>query len=236
MIYNIYHHTFSTMRMGDLVAVCNVVEWFRHYTKGTKFHLKPGCLDGSEHTQKFFNHLKETTDYFSDEPGTDLSWRRVNLWDFRAKTGDVVQFKNTDEFVKKIVICPVFDATYNTYRNWPRDTFSAYLDQYSYGLYDGSERVICVRHKDVLPPGDYSHWNISTDFLENLKHIRTANIFVGGDTGTSHYAWALDRSPSTLIYVNSGRGLLHTTPFYLIQGKKGHMEPYWLDFEGTTWE
>jgi hypothetical protein len=62
----------------------------------------------------------------------------------------------------------------------------------------------------------------------------TAETFIGGDTGTSHFAWSLDRGPVNLLYYNSGRGMMHCLPFYLLEGK-GKVMKYWLNFEGTTW-
>jgi hypothetical protein len=70
--------------------------------------------------------------------------------------------------------------------------------------------------------------------VQNYYHITTAEVFVGGDTGSSHFAWALDRGPKDLLYYGSSRGLIHTLPFYLMEGK-GKMTTYWLDFEGTKW-
>ena len=54
-------------------------------------------------------------------------------------------------------------------------------------------------------------------------------------TGSSHFAWSLDKGPKQLLYYGSSRGLIHTLPFYLLQGK-GKMSTYWLDCEGSTWQ
>ena len=62
-----------------------------------------------------------------------------------------------------------------------------------------------------------------------------AEIFIGGDTGTTHFAFSLDRAPKELLYYGSSRALVHTLPFHLLNGK-GRMSNYWLDFEGTTWQ
>jgi ADP-heptose:LPS heptosyltransferase len=80
----------------------------------------------------------------------------------------------------------------------------------------------------------FEGWRYSTNFVQNYYHITTAEVFVGGDTGSSHFAWALNRGPKDMLYYNSSRGLIHTLPFYLLQGK-GRMTNYWLDFEGTKW-
>ena len=75
---------------------------------------------------------------------------------------------------------------------------------------------------------------ISTDFMENIEHIMTAEIYHGGDTGTSHFAWALKQGPKELHYHASSRGLVHTLPFYLIEGK-GKYHGYWINMENTEW-
>jgi len=65
--------------------------------------------------------------------------------------------------------------------------------------------------------------------------LMNCKVFLDGDTGTSLFACALDRGPESLRYVMSNRGLLHTTPFHMLEGK-GKFEQYWLDFEGTSWQ
>ena len=130
---------------------------------------------------------------------------------------------------KKIVVFPLFDAPYNQYRNWPKFTYDKIMAKYSSDEYKDYEKIICSKE-----PINRDGWTSSTFILDNLKHIQEAEIFIGGDTGTTHFAFALSRSPKELIYLNSSRALVHTLPFYLMRGK-GQMSKYWLDFEGTTW-
>jgi len=233
-IYNISSDTFGHIRMGDLVAVCNAVEYLRKNNPDIKFHMKHGSIDESDHVQRFYDFLLINTNYFSALPGNqDLPWKRVNLWDFRAISGDQVKITNSLPMKNKVVIFPLFDAPYNTYRNWPKQIFLQKLEQCC-SEYPQYEKIICVSNRGLLPPADYSQFTISTDFMDNIHHVMTCKVFLGGDTGTSHFAWSLDRGPETLRYVMSNRGLIHTAPFYLLEGK-GKLEQYWLDFEGTTW-
>ena len=173
--------------------------------------------------------MSQFTDFFSDVPGTkDLSWKNVNVWDFRDISGDLVSIKNTVSMKDKIVVFPLFDAPYNGYRNWPIQLFQNILKSYSnYNC----EKIICA---NVSPDIDLHGFSISTDFIQNICHILECKTFIGGDTGTSHFASALDRGPKDVIYYYSSRGLLHTTPFYALKGK-GEIRTYWLDFEGTSW-
>ena len=236
MIYNIEPGTFGgPMRMGDLLGVCNVVAYLRKVKddNNIRFFLQPGSISSEEHVQFFHSFLIAITDYFSAFSGTEsLAWRRVNVWDFRDISGDLLTIHNFKDKKKKIVIWPVFDAPYNQYRNWPKEVFNKYIMQYNNEKYKDYEKIICIKKE---PQEKEEGWTYSTDFLQNVFHLMESEIFVSGDTGASHFAWSLDNSPEELIYSNSSRGLIHTTPFYLMQGK-GRTETYWLDFEGTTWK
>lgn len=235
MIVNIHPGTFGgPMRNGDLVAVINVIEHMRK-TGGSdlKFHLLPGSISQEDYCIKFFHFLLDTTDYFTLTPGENhLGWNNVNLWDFRDIIGDNVSIKNDTPMKKKICIFPVLDAPYNVYRNWPQETLQQYIDHYSGSQFNEYERVLCCKE---IPNVDVKEFGISTDFMANIHHILDCEIFVGGDTGTSHFAWSLNRGPKDLIYVNSSRGLIHTMPFYLIHGK-GIAKTYWLNVDGANFQ
>ena len=237
MIINIEPGTFGgPLRMGDLVGVCNVVAHLRkkNNISDLRFFLKPGTINQTEHCLKFHSWLIAHTDYLSAFEGTEsLTWRRVNLWDYRDLSGDHIKFQNYTDPKKKIVICPVFDAPYNTYRNWPKQEFEKLIDCVD-GVCKDYEKIICISNKNLLPCDVPESFKISTDFLENLQHIMECERYFGGDTGTSHFAWSLERGPKYLCYINSSRGLMHTMPFYLLTGK-GKVSTYWLDFEGTSW-
>jgi hypothetical protein len=119
MIYNIEKGTFGDcIRNGDLIAVANVVEHLRINQPEMQFHIRKEALSPDNYVQQFYNFLLKQCDYFTDNVGTEsLPWRRVNLWDFRDIIGDVVKIPNTTKADFKVVVAPVFDAPYNTYRN-----------------------------------------------------------------------------------------------------------------------
>lgn len=232
MIINIEPGTFGTVRTGDLVAVCNVVEYLRQVNNNPKirFHLKPGCISKDKYVEDFHSFLISMTDYLSAFEGQEsLPWSKVNLWDFRDVCGDLVKISNTREMKKKIVVFPLLDAKYNQWRNWPGHVVEQVLSRFDKPEYQDYEKIICNK-LDLGVPG----WKSSVEFIENVCHIMDAEIFVGGDTGTTHFAFALDRAPKDLLYYGSSRALVHTLPFYLLKGK-GRMTNYWLDFEGTKW-
>jgi hypothetical protein len=232
MIVNIRKGVFGDcIRNGDLIAVGNVIEHLRKINNepNIRFWIDPEATSSERYVQDFHSALLSLTNYFSSFEGKEeLPWRRVNLWDFRDISGDLVKIPNNKVMQKKIVIFPLFDAPYNQYRNWPRELLKQLIEKYSTEEYKDYTKVICS--KDAAYYGE--DWICSTDIIENLDHIMTTEIFIGGDTGTSHFAWSLDRGPKDLIYYNSSRGLIHTLPFYLMQGK-GRMATYWLDFEGS---
>lgn len=233
MILNIEPGTFGAVRNGDLVAVANVIEHLRktNNNPNIQFHMKPGSISDEKYVQDFHTFLIGMTDYFSSFEGTEsLPWRKVNVWDFRDICGDLVKIPNSLETKKKIVIFPLMDAKYNQWRNWPGDVMQKILDRFNKPEYELYEKIIC--HKFDL---NIDGWTSSEDFLKNITHIMEAEIFVGGDTGTTHFAFALDKGPKDLLYYGSSRALVHTLPFYLLQGK-GYMTNYWMDFEGTRWQ
>jgi hypothetical protein len=230
MIINVSQETFGgTIRNGDMIAAANIVEHLRRIEhKPIRFYFEPGTISSAQHCQDFHSWMIAHTDYFSAFQGENkLSWQKVNLWDFRDICGDLVKIENAYVKEKKIVICPIFDAPYNLYRNWPTQLFLDLIKKYD--NYDG-EKVL-VSDKQFNIPG----WTDSSNLIESLKHIMTAEVYVGGDTGLSHFVGALDQGPEA-IYYTSSRGLLHTTPFYWMTEKKGTMKTYWLDFEGTKWQ
>jgi hypothetical protein len=229
MILNIECGVFGDcIRNGDLVAIANVVEYLRKDNPNLKFHILMDGLSPAEYVRDFHRWMILNTDYFSAQPGTEkLNWKNINLWDFRDISGDLVKIPNKEKMQKKIVVCPLLDAPYNTYRNWPKPVFESILQQYNSEEYVDHEKIIC-HPTDIQVDG----WKTSTDFLTNIYHIMTSETFVGGDTGTTHFAWVLDEGPKNLIYYNSSRGLMHTLPFYALRGK-GQINTYWLDFEGS---
>ena len=232
-IINIEPGTFGNIRNGDLIGVCNVVEHLRKTNNNPeiRFHMKPGSMSNEKYVQDFHSFLISYTDYFSAFEGTEsLPWRRVNIWDFRDISGDLVKIPNVLPMKKKIVIFPLTDAPYNQWRNWPPHLLNALIQKYSSEEFDDYEKFICSKNTINI-----DGWTNSTNFLENIQHIMTAEIFIGGDTGTTHFAFALDRAPKELLYYGSSRALVHTLPFHLLNGK-GRMSNYWLDFEGTTWQ
>ena len=106
-IINIEPGTFGTIRNGDMIGVANVVEHLRKINNNPtiQFHLKPGNVSSDTHCQTFYEIMLKMTNYFSREEGTEtLPWRRINVWDFRDISGDLVKIPNDAVTEKKITI------------------------------------------------------------------------------------------------------------------------------------
>lgn len=231
MILEINSSTFGgLMRIGDIVACANVVAYIRKSTNTELLQLNiSNAIQPAAYVQEFARWMTNNTDYFSRDPAEgSLPWRRVNLWDYRDIAGDLVVIKNKLAQQKKIVVNPLFDAAYNTYRNWPDHIYKEIIEQteMSYPNYD----LVIVNQHNI----NIDKWRCSTNLTETLTEIMTAEYYIGGDTGLSHFVGALDRGPEP-IYYTSSRGLLHTTPINWYTNKKGTMRTYWLDFENTQW-
>jgi hypothetical protein len=235
MIYNVSRETFGgAIRMGDMIATANIVEHLRKVGSSPqiKFYFTPGTINATQYCHDFHDWLIANTNYFTVDSGHDnLPWKKVNIWDYRDISGDLVQIKNTHAIEKKIVVCPLFDAQYNTYRNWPGSVFNSII-AYCNEKYAGLEKILCVGPDVQI--NNITGWGLSTDLNETLTHIMQSQVYIGGDTGLSHFAGALDRGPEPIYWVSS-RGLIHTTPINWYTKKKGTLRTYWLDFENTKW-
>lgn len=237
MIINIQPGCFGgRAAAGDLICIANIVEHLRKVNSNDsiKFYMEENTIQINPHCQYMYNFLLKNTNYFSEEKGgTYLGWKNVNTWDFRDISGDLVKIPNNKEKKNKLLIFPLFDAPYNQWRNWPMPVFQNILDANK--NFEG-EKIICIKKwRSYIPPEiNLYDYKVSTVYEENLDHILDCDTFIGGDTGTTHFAWVLDQGPKNLIYYGSSRALVHTLPFYLLQGK-GKIVNYWLNMEGTTW-
>lgn len=231
MILGVNSFTFGgLMRMGDIIACANVVEHIRQSTNTrlVQFNID-SAIQPVAYIKEFAEWMINNTDYFCKTPAEDtLPWARVNLWDYRDLSGDLVVIKNPNAKQKKVILNPLVDATYNTYRNWPENVYNKIIKEieHTYSNYD----LVAIGQKRIK----IDRWRCSTNLTQSLMEIMTAEVYIGGDTGLSHFVGALDQGPEPFYYTSS-RGLLHTTPINWYTNKKGTMRTYWLDFENTKW-
>lgn len=239
MIYNITTETFGPLgiRNGDLIAIVNIVHHLRkkENNPSIRFYFEPGALNADDYIHKFYTFLTTVTDCFSDKPGEKtLPWKNVGVWDYRDISGDHAVIKNPRRTEKKVVVFPLYDAQYNVQRNWSMECLYGVLKEAN-ELYPDHEKIICAR--DIPPSAiDLHGFTLSIDFMTNIEHIMTADVFYGGDTGVSHFASVLEPGPQVLNYMYGSHCMIHTIPFYCISKHRGNLRTFWLDFTGTKWE
>ena len=239
MIYNVPLNAFGPLgtRNGDLIAICNIVEWMRKRDNNPsiQFYL-PHVLNKDDYIHKFYDFLCNNTDYLSITRGDKtLPFHNIGVWDFRDIIGDNVIIKNNRKQEKKIVIFPVYDAQYNVQRNWSIEVLNGIMDDCK-KQYPNHEKYICAKEQPPAGLINTDEFKVSTDFITNIEHIMSSEVFYGGDTGVSHFASVLDKGPE-LNYIYSSRCLIHTLPFYFLSERKGNLKTYWLDFVGDAkWE
>lgn len=234
MLYNVKPFTFiekyGGIRMGDLIAVINVIQAMRDKEKNNdiRFFIGPGVLNKSDHVFEFYEFFLNNYDFFSRFPGTiDLPMKNVHLWDYRDVIGDVVKIANTRERKRKVVIAPVYDAQYNTDRNWTKQEFYDIVNEYV-DANPNTEVVIAAKEQ-------IDNLKTSTNLLTNIKHIMECDVFIGGDTGTSHFAASLSPGPNELHYYYPSRAMMHTLPFHSMSGH-GTIHKLYRNYEGSTFD
>jgi hypothetical protein len=228
MIINLEPHNFGgQLRAGDLIGVLNYMTYIQsQYSDELKLHIPDRSVNSASHCLKFRDWLNDNVpSILSKEYGDiSLNLQNVNLWDYRSITGDVLKLKFNRVQKKKICIFPLLDAPYNNYRNWSVEMVQSFIEHYSQPQYEGYEKIVCSRdnHFDFTRHTDWTH---SSDYITNIEHIVDCSHFVGGDTGTSHFVSVVDDNKIINYYYGSV-GLLHTTPFYALQGK-GNINLFW---------
>lgn len=223
------------LRAGDIIASANFLEYLNKYENGPnwqdmKLYIPHELIYPQDHCMDMYLTLLETTNYitqFPDEllelhviPGTDPTYSDMyNIWNIREDVliprqnlftiPDAVVIPNHEPSIdNKVVIAPLLDAAYNHERNWPFEETQKILNWYCHCI-DLEVIIACKKPIDF----DIGHASYSHNYLDTLQHIRTCGIFVGGDSGLSHYASALQHGPECEFhYSKNTYGT--TCPFY----------------------
>ena len=183
-------------------------------------HITAEAVNPQVYNRLFLDFLVSNTDYLTYSSGIEFNIPHVSIWDHRGGVGDHVSISIPRKRFKKIAVFPLWDATYNTYRNWqtsPRLT-QEIIDRFSAPEFDGYEKLICSPH--TMQGVNFRAFEFSTDFSQNIEHLLTCSNYVGGDSGLSHFAGSLVDGPLLHYYMNGERGVFHTAPLnYLIRGE-----------------
>lgn len=210
------------LKMGDLIAVLNILQYTRNTTGSPllQFYIPDSELQpGREYVKLFKDYLIANTNYISDTPGdTQYNGYGIEIWSFRKHNGEFVSITNNAEMQNKICIFPLLAADYNYERIWPLTTLQSIIDEYTVG-YDNYEKIICTV-VEIPPSINLHNFKISTDLIENLNHIQTCKYYIGGDTGLSHFASALNnpKQIKQYYYYSGNHGSWQsdfTSPFYI---------------------
>lgn len=219
MIINVQEKDFGgKLRNGDIVGMCNVLEYIRlqDNNPNIKFYFPDDMVVEKEYGVKFLHFLRNHSNYFSEVPGAlYLQSVDISVWEMRALSGDVVKIDNSKYIKKdKVSIFPIFDAKYNLYRNWPIELTNHIIKKYK-TTYESYDIYLCVSENNlpILGHLDLTGVKVSFDFIDNITHICESKVFVGGDTGTSHFAGSLS-NPAKNDYYYAAEETLHTFPLH----------------------
>lgn len=218
MIINVSENNFGgKLRNGDILGVCNILEYLRikENNSNIKIFLSDNCIEQKVFGKKFKDFLVSHTDYFSDIPGElYFNFNGLNIWDYRSVTGDSIKVDNSKYKKKDVVaIFPLFDAQYNTYRNWNIELANHIIQKYS-NDYPNYEIYICISEnlEEYYSKLNLGRAKLSFDYNDNLIHICESKVFVGGATGTSLLSSALT-DPADNNYYYFVRDIFATFPF-----------------------
>jgi hypothetical protein len=235
MVINIQQKDFGgRLRSGDILGICNILEHIRKVEQNTdiKYHLSDEAIQPDEYVIKFRNFLIDHTDYFSMVPGDRyFPFERLNCWDYRATSGDLVKVDNTKyQKENKVCIFPLLDAAYNFYRNWSIDTTKNLIEHYK-KKYD-AKIIICAhdRCKDIIET-NFPGLEYSYDYMQNINHVITCKYFAGGDTATSHLASSVINKPNNL-FLYSSESLFHAFPLNHRQNEMVMYSKFGCNFDG----
>lgn len=222
----------AALRMGDLVAVCNFLEYIREKTDNPYLQMCiPDEVVWDDHCIEFRDWLIFNTDYvckYADQlielqivPGTDATYPYMyNLWNIRKDVSvqrqnvfhieDRVILPGNKNKEELLIVCPLLDAPYNANRNWGLELTQKMINSYQW--YDYFDKVIIC--KEPIDGLDIKNFRYSHNFNDNLDLVAKCMIFYGGDTGFSHFAGALQPGPKYLNYLYPKDTYGTTYPFY----------------------
>lgn len=191
------YNEFGCIRKGDLVALCQFIEAIRkQYNPKFKVYLSPHhCLGG---------YLLPFKDYLATEASYKTVPYRGNLWfysDYLYKRFNITPLIRNPHHQRdgKVVIAPVFDAQYNEDRNWSFRLAERILDwclEHNYHT-----RIIGTASvRQILNQSKYSDdLFILDDVKQSIAEVRSCEYFIGGDSGFTHFAGAIDGAANSIL-------------------------------------
>jgi len=185
----IYYHDHPEYRIGDEIQTTALIKYLNlkghdvYYKDSNPFVSAIELFPDNLVVFASANHF----DYPIFEPYNMWYWnpmlRNMGIWT------DLKDHYQEDKADLDVVFIPVLNSGYNTERDiTPKsaaDTFHLLLRRHSKVC-----MVIDTRKRHIL---DIDHPNViySNDIYETFNYVRRSKIFVGMDTGTSHFAGAI---------------------------------------------
>lgn len=233
----------AALRMGDLIAVCNFLEYIRELTDQPKLQM---CLPDEvvfsqtsnqllvqgevDHCIKFRDWLTENTDYIcksSDQlielnvtPGTDPTYSYMyNIWNIRKDVA--IPRQDVFHIEDRVILpgntikedCIVIHPLVDAPYNAHRNWPLELIQR----LIDDYQYYTTFDKvliaKEPIPGLNEKNFRYSHDFNENLEIVRKCVSYIGGDTGFSHFAGALSPGPKYCQYLYSQHTYGTTFPF-----------------------
>lgn len=205
VIKSVTPSTFSTVRNGDLLGILNIIEYLRrkYSNNNLKFYIEDKALIGTDYNLKFLRYLTDNTDYLSEMPGRQLHTGIISVWRMKEDIGDLLSLNLRKDSEKKLCIFPLFDAPYSKARNWSNSLTQQIIDRFNTEEYKDYDKYLCCI-KPLETSINTHGFKYSFDFMDNINHILSCEIYVGGDTGMSHFAGALCKPPIRYNYIPKG--------------------------------
>ena len=207
MIFEI-SNCFGNIKLGDFIAIMYLNEALRQdYKKDFRFIASYNLIESIENMANYFperfllngNRLNRYTQL----PYSGNIWAYA---DYIYRFTDVrlyMKNKFKEQFKKnKVVINPLFNSPYHKDRNWSEKTFNNLINFFVNNNY---EVVIIGENKHVEKHIDnHSPRNVRrmyNSFENSIREICTSEIYVGGDTGFTHFAAVTAFAPQKIVAI-----------------------------------
>ena len=191
-----YYYDNTENRIGDEIMMTAVIKYFS--MKNIKFYYKDFNQYLSSINIFNENSVVFTADNFYEFPTFDP----INLWFwcvFLKSKKIYTEVKQKHESKKHdVVFVPILDCLYHKLRELNKDTtleiFYKIISKYP------NSKMILDKHKKDILGIEHPAIIYSDNIYETFDYIKNSRVYIGCDTGTSHYAGAIKHPNMILIY------------------------------------
>lgn len=201
--YWIDEDNFGMVRMGDAVGIAAFLELLRfQFNTNIRIYLPKGHSAGVLPT-----YLGDYFYLFYDFSLMKQLPYRGNIWgwyEYATKYYDITpKFPNAQLVhnfpMLKFCINPLFDAPYSKDRNWKPELLqkivTAILDNYP----KTATISVIASPTLTLPTLPPSVKIVQKTLGDSLRELMTSDIYIGGETGLTHFAFQVERYPKVVI-------------------------------------